>query len=125
MDPTELQAQLALFTGSETFARHILVPRVVMTEGVMFLAKAAAAFWLIDAIASYQCDKRVLAEAFQVWRLKVDPAARNGVLTMTDGNSPEQIVTQSLDYTDFPLEVITLWLVDDNRHQVLMLPSEY
>jgi len=92
---------------------------------VMFMAKAAGAYWLIDAIASYQCETRVFAEAFQVWTLKVDPVARSGVLTMTDGNTPEPIVTQSLDYTDFPLEAFTLWLVDDNRHQVLMLPSEY
>lgn len=91
----------------------------------MFLAKTAGAYWLIDAIASYQCETCVIAEAFQVWTLKVDPVARNGVLTMTDGNSPEPIVTQSLDYTDFPLGVITLWLVDDSRHQVMMLPSEY
>lgn len=125
MVPKELQAQLAQFTGGETFIRHVLVPRVIMTEGVMFLAKAAGAFWLIDAIASYQCEKRVIAETFQVWTLKVDPAAQNGVLTMTDGNSPDPIVTQSLDYTDFPLEVITLWLVDDNRHQAMMLPGEY
>lgn len=125
MHSTELQAQLALFTGSETFTRHILVPRVVMTEGAMFLAKAASAYWLIDAIASYQCEKRVTAETFQVWTLKVDLTARNGILTMTDGNSPEPIVSQSLDYTDFPLQVITLWLVDDSWHQVMMLPSEY
>ena len=125
MDPKDLQAQLAQFTGSETLTRHVLVPRVVMTEGVMFLAKAAGAYWLIDAIASYQCERRAFAEAFQVWALKVDPAAQNGVLTMTNGNSPDPIVTESLDYTDFPLEVITLWLVDDSRHRVMMLPSEY
>lgn len=80
MDRTELKAQLAQFTGSETFTRHVLVPTVIITEGVMFLANAARAYWLLDAIASYQCEKRVIAEAFQAWTLKVDPTARNGVL---------------------------------------------
>lgn len=125
MDRTELKAQLAQFTGSTTFTCHVLIPRLIMTEGVVFLAEKAGAYWLTDAIASYQYEERVSAEAFQVWTLKVDPTSQNGVLTMADGNSPEPIVTQSLDYTDFPLEVITLWLVDDNWHQIMMLPSEY
>jgi hypothetical protein len=44
---------------------------------------------------------------------------------MTDGNGSEPIITQRIDYTDFPLEQIDLWLVADGKNWVLMLPTEY
>ena len=125
MHPTQLQAHLAQFTGSATFTRHGLARSVLMTEGVIFLADAAGAHWLTDAIASYVHDPRSRREPFQVWQLSVDPQTRGGRLVMTDGNTDTSIIEQALDYTDFPLEEITLWLVADGRHRVLMLPSEY
>ena len=36
-----------------------------------------------------------------------------------------QMITQAVEYTDFPLNDISLWLVRDDQHWVLMLPSEY
>ena len=67
--PSDLRAQLAQFNGSETFTRHPLIPRILLTEGMVSLARAAAAHWLTDAIGSYLCNDRARAEPFQVWRL--------------------------------------------------------
>jgi hypothetical protein len=89
------------------------------------LAQAASAYWLTDAIGSYLLDERAKQEPFQVWRLAVDTQSCSGVLTMTDGNGSEPIITQEIDYTDFPLEQIDLWLVADGQYWVLMLPTEY
>ena len=125
MNANELEGQLTQFTGSETFTRHGLVRAVLMTEGVAFLAETAGAHWLTDAIASYGHDARASAEPFQVWRLNVDPSTRRATLAMTDGNTDQPIITQGIDYTDFPLQEITLWLVAEGEHRVLMLPSEY
>jgi hypothetical protein len=125
MVSTTLEAQLAHFHGSTTRTRHALVPSVQMTEGVVFLAEAAGAHWLTDAIASYVHDTRACQEQFQVWRLVMDDSARTGVLTMTNGNSNLAIVTQVLDYTDFPLAEITLWLVREGTRWIMLLPSEY
>jgi hypothetical protein len=125
MDAKSLHAHLAHFTGSSTFTRYALVRSVLMTEGVAFLADAAAAHWLTDAIASYQHLPRVAAQPFQNWCLRVDTAARSAVLTMTDGNSTEGIIRQEIDYTDFPLDEIALWLCAKGNLQVLMLPGEY
>lgn len=125
MHASELHNHLAQFTGSKTLTRHSLVRRVLMTEGVMFLAKAAAAHWLTDAIASYLLHESVRSEPFQMWTLTVNTNAHQGELKMTDGNSSAPIVTQILDYTDFPLGEIALWLVADADNWVLMLPSEY
>lgn len=125
MDTKSLHAQLAHFTGSSKFTRHALARSMLMTEGVAFLADAAGAHWLTNAIASYQHMPRVDVEPFQTWCLKVDAATRSAVLTMTDGNSAEAIITQEIAWTDFPLDQITLWLVAEGDHQVLMLPGEY
>ena len=125
MQPDQLRAQLSHFTGSETFAHHALIPTVLMTEGVRYLADAAGAHWLTDAIASYVLDDRTSQENFQVWHLAVDPRTRKAILTMTDGNSSKPIITQEFDYTDFPLDEIDLWLVASGSTWVMMLPSEY
>lgn len=122
---SDLLNHLAQFTGSETLTSHSLVRRVLMTEGVMFLAQAAGAYWLTDAVASYLLHESVRSEPFQVWTLTVNTNAHQGELKMTDGNSSAPIVTQTLDYTDFPLGAIALWLVADGDNWVLMLPSEY
>lgn len=69
---------------------------------------------MIDAILSHQRQ-----EDFQVWKLKVNK--NNGArLSMEDGNDNE-LVVQIIEFTDFPLSEITMWLVND----VLLLPSEY
>ena len=125
MCPSSLQAQLAQFHGSTTRTRHALVPTVLMTEGMVFLARSAGAHWLTDAIASYIHDPRASQEEFQVWRLMVDVGTHTGVITMTDGESDEAIVTQELDYTDFPLAEITVWLVRAGARWVMLLPNEY
>jgi hypothetical protein len=125
MEDQTLAAQLAHFTGSQTRARHALVRSVLLTEGVAFLAEAAGSHWLTDAIASYVHDPRASAEPFQAWRLAVDPITRRATLTMTDGNSDKAIITQQLDYTDFPLDEIAIWLIAEGTSWVMMLPSEY
>lgn len=125
MDATELRMALAGFTGSDTFIRHPLTSRVLMTEGAVFLAEQAQAWWLTDAIVSYLTDPRAKREEFQVWRLRVDTTKRSATLTMTDGNSDTPIVTQAIDYTDFLLDEVALWLVRGGPTWTLMLPTEY
>jgi len=125
VETSELLNHLAHFTGSEAFTRHPLIPRVLMTEGVVFLANQGGAHWLTDAIASYLCNVTALRVPFQVWRLVVDGSTRRAELTMTDGTSRTPLITQTLDYTDFPLREIELWLVAGPDHWVLILPAEY
>ncbi|MDO9502771.1 MAG: hypothetical protein Q7J52_21940 [Falsiroseomonas sp.] len=125
MNSAELEAHLAHFNGSATVIRHSLVRSVLMTEGVVFLAHAAQAHWLMDAIASFVHDPRASAEQFQAWHLSVDAATRRATLAMTDGNSDQPIITQELDYTDFPLDEIAIWLIAEGARWIMMLPSEY
>ena len=125
MSPEELQSALAGFTGSDTLTRHGLTRRILMTQGVVFLAKQAQAHWLTELIVAHQVDPRVRFEPFQVWTLAVDAATRSAAATMTDGNSNQPITRQEIPWTDFPLAEVTLWLVQEGPTWVLLLPSEY
>ncbi|MCA1419475.1 DUF6876 family protein [Bradyrhizobium sp. BRP23] len=111
-------ADLAQFTGSEHVYRHGLLRSITYTEGVQYLAEKAAAYWLIDAVASYQHEAPVKGEEFQVWRLKVEGS--RAVLTCEDGNE-RKLVEQQIEFTDFPLDHIDLWV----ENGVILLPSEH
>lgn len=118
--PTLTEADLAQFTGTEKWHRHVFVPSVLFTDGAKYLADQAGAFWLLDEIALAQRHKpKVTAEPFQSWKLKVkaDHSAR---LTCEDGNG-QVVYRKHIPYTDFPLEEVTLYYTDN----VILLPSEY
>ena len=114
------RADLAQFTGSECFYRHWLAHRIVFTEGVKYVADMAAAYWLLDDIVFAQRLKRVLAEEFQLWRLRVDFADSTARLVCEDGDG-NRVFAKRIEYTDFPLEEIVFYFVNGT----VLLPSEY
>lgn len=123
MTPDEIQSALGQFTG--TTAHHRWSPfarNMVLTDGAKFVADECGAYWLMDAIASHQLDPKVRAEEFQVWTFK---RGAPHTLTVTDGDSDKPIVCQQIDYSDFPLEKITLWVEGDHVQKVILLPSEH
>jgi phage baseplate assembly protein gpV len=121
MTKTLNTADLAQFTGSESWYRHAINRAVLFTDGAKFVADRAGAYWLIDEIAIIQPhDKRVAAEEFQVWKLAVN-ADQTGVLTCDDGND-HVVYTKQIEYTDFPPDgIITLYFTNNT----ILLPSEY
>jgi hypothetical protein len=125
MTPEELLNALATFTGSDTLTRHGLTRRILMTQGVVFLAEQAQAHWLTDLIVSHQADPRVRTQPFQVWTLAVNMNIHTAVAAITDGNSKRPITMQEIPWTDFPLPELTIWLVQEGDHWVMLLPSEY
>lgn len=114
---------LGQFTGSETFYRH-WTRKLIYTEGIHYLMDGAA--WLVDAIASYQFDPKLFRtdlREFQLWELKVDLEKHTAVLTCKADSDRAAVVTQHIEFTDFPMEEITLY-VERGEHLTLMLPSE-
>jgi len=116
---TNLAADLRQFTGSEHWYRHALVPGITFTDGVHYLADKAECFWLLDKVATNQLRPEIRREEFQVWKLRVADD-KTAMLTAEDGNGNE-IHSEKLDWTDFPLSEIDLWFTDN----VILLPSEY
>lgn len=114
-----LKAELRQFTGSETFYRHSLFRGFIYTEGVQYLAEKAGVYWLLDHIFAQQAEKHIGVEPFQVWKIIVSED-KTAIIRLENGN--DHLIQQyPLDYTDFPLEEFSLWLVDGT----LLLPSEY
>ena len=113
--------------GAEAFHQHSLARRLFYTDGVRFIAETCGAYWLVDAIASYvSTSKAVQAEDFQVWTLKVHTVCGRTMLVCTNGNDDVAIVSQKIEYTDFPSELLPFKLFCENNGDgfTLMFPEE-
>ena len=126
--PEDLQQ----FTGSESIFRHPLNPKVAYTEGIQYLAEKAGAYWLVDAIASHlgtkqhtdaaECDPRI--DYLHFWSLH--KGANHSATLFAKADSPEEpFIVQQIDFTDFPLDEIDIWVAYDGHHWTLYLPSEH
>jgi len=113
-----VQNILSHATGTASYHKYSTFPFYpVITDGVKAIAEAAGCYWLLDIIGSYQQNKK-LDPYFQAWKLTVnedDSAVVNGY------NDTTLTITQKVEYTDFPLDEIELFLIDG----VILLPSEY
>jgi hypothetical protein len=111
---------LRQFTGTGTWFRHGINRDVLYTEGAQYVAEQGGAYWLLDAIAIAQrYEAKVAAEEFQVWTLKV--AADHSATLSCGGGDDNNVYTQHIPFTDFPLDEILLWFADN----VIYLPSEH
>lgn len=115
------EADLAQFTGTSTYYQHPLGIRY--TEGVRYLAERGGAYWLLDAIASWQSDPRVsqdrMLQQIQFWKLTVNDD--RSALLVCERDEGDIVVTQDIPLTDFPLEKIKLYF----QEGVVLLESEY
>jgi hypothetical protein len=134
MNAKELESNLQGFNnGTNDYHRSSMLTKAIFhTDGIEYLAKNAKAYWLIDAIVSYQTKPRIAREQFQVWTLQTDTEKHIASLLCTDGDKgdgPKELARQVITYTDFPLPFITLYLENgsldgEHIHKILMLPSE-
>ena len=118
-EKTLTKTEMKHFTGSETWWRHALVRNILFTDGAKHVADTGGAYWLLDEIALAQrYKKKVGAQEFQVWTLKVkDNTAK---LTCEDGNG-NAVYSKRIPFTDFPLDEISFYFCDNT----ILLPSEY
>ena len=116
---TLTKTDLRQFTGTEQWHRHGIARNVLYTDGAQYVAESGGAYWLLDEIAFAQSIREVAAEAFQVWRLKVNPD-HTATLECEDGNSNIRF-SKRIEFTDFPLDEVAFYFTG----HVIMLPSEY
>lgn len=112
------ESDLAGFYGTEKWYKNFT--GLLYTDGIKFLAEQAQAYWLIDAVGSYQQEFKDNQELqfFQLWDLEVKGS--EAVLTMRADSDQPALVRQEIPYTDFPFS-IKLYVCNN----VLLLPSEY
>jgi len=119
----DLKSNLAQFTGTESHTRwSSLFHNHVLTDGTKYVAEKCGAYWLMDVIASYASADWYKKNPFITATLKVKDG--KGCVKFTDGND-NVLQYQDFEYTDFPLDEITIWNCDNGDYRVLMLPSEY
>lgn len=117
----DLESELNQFTGTEGYHRFSSVfPKVVLTDGALYLAKHAEAFWLMDVIASHLPS--VKDDTFAVATLV--KREKDWLFTLEDGNDNIH-ASQVIEYSDFPLDKITLYVGKQDDLWVIMLTSEY
>ena len=114
---------LSHFTGTEKFTRWSPLTDDVLTDGAMYLAEEAGAYWLFDMISSL--IPTLTNSSLIVSTLTVDTDTGQAQLTMTDGNE-NVLHEKTISFTDFPLDSIVIWSAQNgiggHSH---MLPSEY
>ena len=90
---------------------------MVLTDGAKFVADnggTSGAYWLMDAIASHQPkalkDERL--REIQFWKLTVTEkdGRKSAVLTCRADSGEKPAITQRIEYTDFDLPEIDLWV---------------
>jgi hypothetical protein len=114
-------ADLDQFTGNEHLYWQPLYGPIQFTDGVRYVAEAGPAWWLLDIIATTAyLDPAVHPAWMQVWTLIVTPD-KQATLVCMDGDEHVLYRHEPITYTDFPLDTITIWVMD----QVMLLPGEY
>lgn len=110
------QSDLQRFQGTKNFYTHgIGNLKIHLTDGAKHVCEA---YWLADLVLSYQIHKKVMQEPMKVWTLK--KREKDWLVTCNEGNG-KLLAKQVIEYSDFPLDSIQLYLID----KVLLLPSEY
>lgn len=123
MNSNNLEQELRQFTGTEVYTRwSALFRNFVLTDGALYLAENAGAFWLMDAIASHVGSYK--NEGFVVAKFLRAKASNAWILRLEDGND-EVLADQIIEYSDFPLEEFTLYVISQDDLWVILLPSEY
>lgn len=123
METYLIKRQLKEFHGSMQLEFHLYPGKspLQITEGCAFVREKCQAFWLFDAILSYQMDKRLKNVKFQIWELKQQKSDLSWSLTCREDSGEKPLVTQRIEFSDFPLSSIKIWVID----KVALLPSEY
>jgi len=127
MTAEELQTGLANHIGTEGYTKYL--GGLVLTDGVVYLAKNAECFWLLDIIWSYQpqCRKDSMLRDMQFWTVNVEGSS---AVVTCERDKGDVAIRQEVPYTSFPIQGETkIWVelgsVDGvNPAYVVMLPSE-
>lgn len=116
------EENLRHFSGSDTFTQWSpLFRKSLLTEGALFVAEQAGAYWLFDLIESHLIINS--GEHHVVASLSI--SGSSGLVELTDGDGV-CLASQELGFTDFPSPGVTIWsVVNEHGGRTHMLPGEY
>lgn len=122
MNTYEIKRALRQFTGTESYHKHLFPGKspILLTDGCDFIRNECKAWWLFDAILSYQCEKILREKNFQVWELSQSRKNLSWLLTCKEDSNLKPLISQVIEFSDFPLDYIKLYVISG----VALLPSE-
>jgi len=118
MDSTQLKQELAPFTGTENYYRHVL-SRMKYTDGVQCFAENAGggAYWFLDIVGTELME---IQQSQPFISIKLSAQDNKADITATDGND-SQLYRRHIEFTDCPDGEWDFYLIDG----VMLLPKEY
>jgi hypothetical protein len=123
MTTYEIKRALRQFTGTERYHKHLFPGKsgILLTDGCDFIRTHCNAHWLFDCILSYNSEKVLKNINWQCWELRQSKKDLSWLLTCREDSDKKPLITQTIEFSDFPIEGIKIWLID----KVALLPSEY
>lgn len=123
MDAIQIEKDLRHFRGTSIYYKHLFPGKspLIITEGCNYIREQCQTYWLFDAILSYQEDERLYGVPFQLWTLEQQQKDLTWLLTCKEDKGKPPLITQKIKYSDFPIEKLTIWVID----KVALLPTEY
>jgi hypothetical protein len=122
MEIYEIKRALREFRGTEKYHKHLFPGKsaLILTDGCDFVREHMNAYWLFDAILSYQCEKILRNVNFQLWELRQSKKDLSWILTCREDSNLKPIVSQIIEFSDFPLDYLKLYVIQG----IALLPSE-
>src|SRR5450759_5177935 len=123
MNTYEIKRALREFRGTEKYHKHLFPGKspILLSDGCDFIREKCKAYWLFDAILSYQLERRVKDAPWQIWNLELQRGDLSWLLTCREDSGVKPIVTKRIEFSDFPLDNIKIWVIGG----IALLPSEY
>lgn len=122
MNTIQIKRALCQFTGTESYHKHLMPGKspILLTDGCDFIRTHCNGHWLYDCILSYNCEKILRHVNFQIWELRQSKKDLSWLLTCKQDSNQTPLVTQKIEFSDFPLDYIKIYIIDG----IALLPSE-
>ena len=123
MNTNTLNWNISQFRGTQEYHKHLFPGKspLLLTDGCKYIRDHCNAYWLFDSLLIYQDHKSLRDVNFQVWEFRRLKKDLSWVLTCREDSDKKPIITQFIEFSDFPLDSIKIWVID----KVALLPSEY
>ena len=114
------------FYGTESYHRVTLTPRLLATDGAVYVFRELECFWLADVMGSYLQRLDSFCEELKEWFFVVKfhvSENKAGIVEIEDGNY-NSILKQKIPFTDLT-ENLKFYLTKEGNGYICLLPSEY
>ena len=123
MNTVKLKRELKVFHGTSRYYKHMFPGKspILLTDGCKYVKDECKANWLFDAILIYKDEPILKKIYFQIWELQRLKKDLTWLLTCKEDTNKKVLISQSIQFSDFPLEYFKMWLIGS----VALLPTEY